>query len=842
MNLNNRHRFLTRHNRLTELFPHAAYIKTRDDSNTIFIMEGVEQSAIGMAWISHPMSGVDEKAVNSMAQSLQIHTWKPGSTVQFNLVASNNLEGLLNEHETIHDNYDEMAYKMTQMRIKAWREGSMTPMESYQETIARDMYVVVSAKLPIEGVVPTDKELEHAESHFTRFETSINEAGFNLLNLSQKGLSYVFNSILNPTMDANWRNDFEYDEMEPVRNHFLDKGSVAESHKDYIKINDYYSTMLTVKKLPVTHSMVRMAGLLGDVAGGEGMLGGNMMISLNIEIPNTESLRDKLSLKKAWNDKQAKAGAGRWFSSIGRREQEFDSLFECLEEGDKPVRGYLSVMLLEPSKQQLEEKVEKAKAFFKNSIKTTFFQDKYFVLPIFLDSFPLACNPAIAQELQRYKTMATSQIVQFAPVLSDWKGTGTQSLTLFSRSGQMMGFDPYDSKQSKNGIITARSGSGKSFLSNALITTEFCKKKSMQFIIDIGGSYEKLCDSFGGTYIDFDPSTNFVINPFEAVGRDDAEEANVINMLVGIVEMMAVKVSSSGDISDTLNAKESNVLTEIITNIYREMGGKGSIDEIVHRLKAHEDQTVRDMAYRLYRFTSDSETGKFFNGKSTVSIAGSKMTVLELKHLESMGPHIMSVALFLMMSMIADAAFHTDRGVRKLILIDEAWGILKKAPEEVKQFIETFYRRVRKSNGSTWIVTQSIEDLYESDVGVAIANNSQYKIFLGQSASSIENSRKNNYIVLSDYQRDLMASTASKPPYYSEMYIDADEMGFGVARLIVDRYHGLVYSTTATEVAAINKYVAEGLSYHEAILEVMYHEGSLKGELLEEYNSIKGAA
>src|SRR6185312_16162432 len=63
-------------------------------------------------------------------------------------------------------------------------------------------------------------------------------------------------------------------------------------------------------------------------------------------------------------------------------------------------------------------------------------------------------------------------------------------------------------------IILGRTGSGKSFLLNFLITN-LQKYEPYTFILDLGGSFESLTRLFGGSYLRLGlESQDFQINPF----------------------------------------------------------------------------------------------------------------------------------------------------------------------------------------------------------------------------------------------------------------------------------------------------------------------------------------
>src|SRR3546814_8215266 len=72
------------------------------------------------------------------------------------------------------------------------------------------------------------------------------------------------------------------------------------------------------------------------------------------------------------------------------------------------------------------------------------------------------------------------------------------------------------------------------------------------------------------------------------------------------------------------------------------------------------------------------------------------------------------------------------KGIRKLILIEEAWKAIAK--EGMAEYIKYLFKTVRKFYGEAIVVTQEVEDIISSPiVKQAIINNSDCKILLDQS-------------------------------------------------------------------------------------------------------------
>ena len=71
------------------------------------------------------------------------------------------------------------------------------------------------------------------------------------------------------------------------------------------------------------------------------------------------------------------------------------------------------------------------------------------------------------------------------------------------------------------------------------------------------------------------------------------------------------------------------------------------------------------------------------------------------------------------------------KGIRKLILIEEAWKAIAK--EGMAEYIKYLFKTVRKFFGEAIVVTQEVDDIIQSPiVKESIINNSDCKILLDQ--------------------------------------------------------------------------------------------------------------
>lgn len=163
-----------------------------------------------------------------------------------------------------------------------------------------------------------------------------------------------------------------------------------------------------------------------------------------------------------------------------------------------------------------------------------------------------------------------------------------------------------------------------------------------------------------------------------------------------------------------------------------------------------------------------------------------------------------------------------ERDRPKIVIIDEAWSLL--AQGNVGEFIEHGYRRFRKYGGSAIVITQGVNDLYQNKVGQAIAENSAFTLLLGQKPEAINVIQENKRLPLGEGGYRILKTVHSSKEHYSEIFMITPR-GLGIARLTVDPYSLLLYSTAPEDVQAVRNYTLAGMPQRQAILQVLEDRG-----------------
>lgn len=803
-------RFINARDKFYKLCPVLAY----DDENFMFLCEG---NQLGFGFVCQPLNGTNGKEASQLRATLSAG-WPAGSIVQFDLICHQNITSVINEMLEMRENCPQRTLRdAITKRGEFLQSKTLTPIDSNGVKV-RDHVLLITAKVRLASALPNDQEVILAGELRATLETTLINSGFRPNALTSANYINIMSSILNQGKDTSWRDGrtIDVDEDALISTQLLDYDRDLTVYKDCVQIGDTFARTLSVKRYPRGVYQGEASYYLGDLMSGSVGIRCNCILSFTMLFPDQQKEKGKLNRMRNWTIKQAQGPIINFVPRIRDKKEGFEILFKKLDEGEPVIRGKFTCVVFAENREQLVKNTSAAKSYF--AIRQFgMLPDKYMCLPIFLNCLPLFTEEPAEMELFRYKTFAASQAIGLAPLYSDWKGTPTPQLMFTSRQGQVMTLDLFDSQTSYNAIVAAESGSGKSFLTNYLITA-YRSTGAKVWVIDVGFSYQKICEEYGGDFVDFDPAKDLCCNPFELIQNyfgDDAddEEGGDEDLIIGLLEAMAAP-------TEALTDRQRASLKEHTANVYKKLGNTMIVDDVAEALIADEDKRVVDIGKQLYSFTTNGTYGKYFNGKNNVDF-NNPFTILELSRLEGR-KHLQQVVLLQLIYQIQKDMYLGDRGTRKILIIDEAWALLREG--NIAKFIETGYRRFRKYNGSAITITQSINDLYEGSAGKAIADNSPFTFLLGQKSGALDTAKKEKRLDLNDTGYEFLKTVRSIRGVYSEIFILSNS-GSGIARLFVDKFSLLLYSTNPDDVNAIALKKATGMETAAAINAVMHDRG-----------------
>lgn len=797
--------------RAERLFPAFAV----DPDNKVFLCN---DKTLGFVFECQPLAGGDEK-INDKLEQFLAQNYPDDMTMQFMLFRSPDIKWQLNAMSNLRSGMNHpLLTPVIEDRIAFLREHTQKDLikrslrgSVHDMGLIQDLKLIISVKIPYTGETsvegPTAGEMQMIQQWQQKMLSLLRSMSLAPRLMTPQDYLRLMNSLCNWAPDASWKmSDLPYwEEDKTLDCQILDPTTnVICARPDLLQLGESgFVKVLSAKRLPDATYFGEAIQYAGDLSGQNQGVKQNYAVVVNVIFPNSEKMKGALEKKRQWVTNQAYGPLLKFVPVLNDKKASFDTIYESVNKGAKPLRLTFSVLVFGKSEEDVTAASMAVQAFWATQ-RFALMEDKFVMLPLFRNCLPLGTDRSAICELQRYKTMTSKEAPVLLPIFGEWKGTGTYHIALMSRNGQIMSMSLHDSSTNKNGVIAAESGSGKSFLLNEIILS-YMSEGARVWVIDAGKSYKKLCESLEGDFVEFGEDSRISLNPFETITNWEEEED-------GIVSLVGAMASANANLSDLQIAE----LKRIMKLLWDERGQGMTVDDIREACIGSEDPRVMDIGKQLYAFSSTGAYGRFFNGKNTADFRND-FTVLELDELQGR-KHLRQVVLLQLIYQIQREMYLGERDRKKLVIIDEAWDLLKEG--EVSVFMEHAYRKFRKYGGSAIIATQAVTDLYDNKVGRAIADNSANMFLLGQKKESIEMVKEKKLLVLSPAGFNILRSVYTEAGVFSEIFL-ITERGQGVGRLVVSDFQGLLYSTAPEDVQAIKLYQDQGLSVSDAIKSVL---------------------
>jgi type IV secretion/conjugal transfer VirB4 family ATPase len=244
-------------------------------------------------------------------------------------------------------------------------------------------------------------------------------------------------------------------------------------------------------------------------------------------------------------------------------------------------------------------------------------------------------------------------------------------------------------------LISGMTGSGKTFLCNYLLEAALKKYDPRVLIFDIGGSYRKLTQQMGGSYLEIGLRHDYTINPFSL-----PETEENLHFLFSFVKVLM----ESGKYQ--LTAVEDDIL-------YRLIPGCATLRGLFAKMPP-------EMQPYLARWVENGQYARVFdNPEETLTCA--RLQAYDFEGLEQY-PEILEPLLFYILHRAtAEIYDNATRSEFKIFLFDESWRFFEN--DTVKAYIYSALKTGRKRNLSIWMATQSMGDLSKSAMLATVAEN-----------------------------------------------------------------------------------------------------------------------
>ena len=366
----------------------------------------------------------------------------------------------------------------------------------------------------------------------------------------------------------------------------------------------------------------------------------------------------------------------------------------------------------------------------------------------------------------------------------------------------------------RNKFILGPSGSGKSFFTNHMVRSYY-EQGTHVVLVDVGHSYKGLCDLVGGYYFTYDEKNPIKFNPFyisEGDVLDTEKKESIKTLLLALWKKEA----------EAFNRSEYVALSNALQLYYEGLEKDGSIfpcfdsfyeflqtrfvDVLKEDKVKEKDFDVSNFLYVLRPYYKGGEFDYLLNANENLDLLGQRFIVFELDNIKD-HPILFPVVTIIIMEVFI-SKMRKLKGIRKMILIEEAWKAIAK--EGMAEYIKYLFKTVRKFFGEAIVVTQEVEDIISSPVvKQAIINNSDCKILLDQSKYQNKFDQIQELLGLTEKEKAMVLSInkANDPTKkYKEVFVSLGGVLSKVYRTEVSPEEYLAYTTEETEKVKVAEY------------------------------------
>ncbi|MGE0632159.1 MAG: VirB4 family type IV secretion system protein [Pseudobdellovibrionaceae bacterium] len=527
----------------------------------------------------------------------------------------------------------------------------------------------------------------------------------------------------------------------------------------------YYHRCITLKSLPENTYAAMMSRMSA--------LPFHYWLDVHVKVPEQSKELADLQTKRRMAHSMSVSHGGRAtdLESEAQLQSTEELLRELINTGQKIFYFQVALMLRSKSQDDLEMMSKTALNKFRELSGAEGLSENVAGFKVFKTILPAGCTTSV-----RPKRVKTDNLADFLPIYEPYSGKTMRPVCLFhNRQGGLVRYDPFDAKNLPNfsSLVTGSSGAGKSFLNN-LILCQYMTQKPMTYVIDIGGSYKKLCEFMNGQYIEIAPpkegEARKAINPFQLEEGEKKPSSQKVKFLLALLESMFTDTDE-----EKLPKLSKSLLEEAIVTTYKNVldtkGRTPRLSDLREVLEKSPEKDLQNFSKMLYPWTGDRAYGRLLDQDNELDL-NSDFVVFDLKSLSNY-PDLQSVMTLIITDFIIGKVESRNPlyfGRRKRILMDECWELLKS--KAAANAMEYWVRTLRKSGSGVTFITQGVAEIAAHPISSAILGNTATKLILLQKGDLTQ---VRDILKLNDQEIALISSLKQKKGVYSEAFMIANE-------------------------------------------------------------------
>ena len=701
---------------------------------------------------------------------------------------------------------------------------------------ARHHQVVISVGVPSKSDVPGD-ELAQARDGLVSMLKSLN---LGVSELGPEALIALVDDLTSPTT-APQDDACPYNPHDPIASQILRRDieltveddrmvlaterfrATGEEHDGVPEIGTVYPDAFDVRHYAVRNMPARWAPwecarLIGDLFTDKLRFPCPVATTLCLVYPDRQAAEAKAGYKFMRTTTLAGSKSARFLPRLAEQSAEWQHVQAELQQGRRLVKVFYGLTSFSPLGEG--DRHERAIKSIYKAAGWDLADERFLQIQGLVAALPLTLADGLATDMARLKRMRTllsTTAAHIAPMQGEYLGGPLPHLLLVGRRGQPFYWSPFENEAGNHNVaICGKSGSGKSVL-----LQEMCAALrgagAEVVVIDDGRSFEHSVKLQGGRFVEFTLASGFCLNPFSMIDGTRAEDDE--DYRLDCFAMVKAIIGQMARYSAPLNDTERGLIDKAVNEVWTAHGSAASVTAVGEALAASDKPAAHDLATALTPFMRGGTYGAFFEGQASLEV-GAPFIVYEMSDLAAR-EELRAVVLSAIMFMTSQAMTRSDRSVKKLLLIDEAWSLLKGG--SMGEFVETYARTCRKYGGALATATQSLNDYYKSDGATAALENSDWMLILQQKSETIADFKASKRLDMDDRSETLIRSLKRSGTDYSEVFIKGPETE-AIGRLVLDPFSATLFSSSPGTFAAIEHEIARGHQLADAIERIAFPE------------------
>ncbi len=383
----------------------------------------------------------------------------------------------------------------------------------------------------------------------------------------------------------------------------------------------------------------------------------------------------------------------------------------------------------------LNERIDKIKnAFNKSNIECKTEDNRTF------DTF-LSNLPGASSGFWKRLYLPLKSAISHFNLVTPKKGDKT-GIILRDRFGKPICYDPFKySLDNQHAFIFGPSGSGKSFFNGKMIKDRYYLGYTV-LVIDSGGTYRNLFKALKGKYIEYNPEKPLKLNPF--LIRKEKGEYKLSSTKASFLIAFISKIWKGDLNKNPLKEVEASLLSKFLSLYYKSVKSESvpTLKNFSKWLKDHLKKepieenlfNSRDFFLVLEPFTEGIYKDNF-NSEELEYYDKSRLLCFELQNVKNdsrLYPLVVQVLFDFVFQIV-----ESQPTQKKFLDIEEGWTMLDDSSQD---YIESFFRKGRKTNTSIRIITQDVDEIKNSKIAGAMRTNAATFILLYNDKNSVRKS------------------------------------------------------------------------------------------------------